>query len=205
MRRNTFLFLALGLVSSVTMGVQGWTELSVKAQTELPVLNAQLPKAPATPAPPAVLGVRKQEVMYGNYKGRRINLNQNWEGAWACVVGSTKTTCFDSYAEADSFASSLVPANSRSSASAAACGTWAYVYEHAYAGGRRLQYQDSGYWQRYPSTFRNKQSSWHNTRCSGISFYDDEGRVQYNGLPNYYNGYIGNLWNDRMDQIHLWR
>lgn len=199
MKSKTFLFLMLGLVSSVTIGVQEWTKLSVQAQTELPGFEAQS-SAPPLPSPPTV---RKSRVAYANYKGKSINLTSSWEGAKACVVESAKINCFDSYAQANSFTRSSDSLQTNS-LSASACGTWTYVYQYTNFRGRRLQFRDSGYWQDYATYgFRNRQSSWSNPRCKGVWLYDiGTGQYYYEG-PNARSASMG-AWDNRADYIYLY-
>ncbi|MEU4351767.1 peptidase inhibitor family I36 protein [Streptomyces sp. NPDC023838] len=211
------------------------------AATVLAALAVASPAVATETAPQPVVGVlspaeearvqqeaEKSEPVMANYKGKKINLAESWEGAQACTqVTGGAVYCFDSQQEADEALPSIDPvaaaenkkqaaqAGNRSGASTTDIGDCNRVclFEHSNYTGRMLQWYQSGKKNLGDWGFRDKASSGCVRRATGgVLVYDARSFLpdpyMALGNPGCYDftkvGYpTGGSWNDKADYIEM--
>ncbi|MFG2294047.1 peptidase inhibitor family I36 protein [Streptomyces sp. NPDC048603] len=204
------------------------TAPSASAATPAPV--AQPTTKTLSPAAERAMQDRiaKSKPVVGTYKGKRINLSQDWQGAKVCAETSKgEVKCFDNQREADKALAAENTALAKRAAGRAGsgriampaasedCGSgWVCIWEHNNYSGRRLQWSAKGTKNLADWGFRDKASSGCVSRLVGganlVDFRTGQPDPEmFMGVGSCYDftraGYVyGGSWNDKADAIHLW-
>ncbi|MBQ0924132.1 peptidase inhibitor family I36 protein [Saccharopolyspora endophytica] len=158
----------------------------------------------------AATGPTQQQGVLATYQGRQIDLAQGWQGADVCSQDAPgAVTCYD------------LPAEAKLGTEPGTRGTlddcphtYACLWAHAGAEGRRLQFHDSGTTDLGDWDFRDQATGAYNNReiygfelIDVRSFQPDRhlfvGVGQYVNLSKQSYPGPGSNWNDRVDKVHL--
>lgn len=125
--------------------------------------------AQAATTPSEVHGVR------ASYRGRVINLAEDWEGAMACVVSDESAACFDTAEERDGELAKVEASTDSVGVQAVSCASSVRLYDGTSYMGASVAYSTRGAWLNLSSVgFDNRTSSFRIGACSSY-FADDPG------------------------------
>jgi hypothetical protein len=161
-----------------------------------------------------------------SYKGRRIDLARNWEGAKACaVLSASEIQCFDSFGELTAKLGGG-PQDDHPTSPGQSIGNrpgmptpatidsyclnlstlWLTLYEDASFGGRSLSFRDTGIWQNLSTwTFDNMMTSWKNdTYCDAIAAWDANGGGSWLTMgARSSSTNVGSTWTNQASSIYI--